>query len=86
MKEYGDKSEGKDPTSYTGKGMHIHLTSSIFDCPICSCENDISEKIEKAKLPVFQIKCRGCKRDLEVFSCPLTGKLTVSEIINKPHE
>lgn len=82
-KKFGDKAEGKDPTSYWGKGIHLDLSSSMFDCPICSCENDISEKIEKAKLAVFNIKCNGCKRKLQVFSCPFTGKLTVTEIINK---
>lgn len=60
--KYGDKSEGKDPTSEWGKGYHLSLSQHIFDCPICTCENDISDKLDKAKSPWFKVKCKGCKR------------------------
>jgi len=30
--------------------------------------------------PVFTVKCKGCKRKLNVFSNPLTGELTITEV------
>jgi hypothetical protein len=79
--DFGDVSKGKDPLWECGNGYLLDLSQSVFDCPICTCENDIGGKIEKAKLPVFRIKCNGCKRPLQAFSCPFTGKLTVTEIL-----
>jgi hypothetical protein len=78
----GESTEGKDPVSEWGKGYHLDLVQSVFDCPICTCENDIMSKIEKAKLPVFKFKCKGCKRSLQGYSDLCSGKLTVTEIIN----
>lgn len=81
--EFGDKSEGKDPVSFWGKGFIIDSVQSIFDCPVCTCENDISAKLDNIKNPTFKIRCNGCKRPLQAYSDPLTGKLTVTEIIVK---
>lgn len=81
--KYGDQSEGKDSIGFIGNGVLVNLSQSVFDCPICTCENDVGSKIEKAKYPVFKTACKGCKRKIEVFSCPFTGKLTVKEILNK---
>lgn len=80
--ELGDKTEGIGPTSYMGNGMHLMLSQHEFNCPICTCRNDVAAKIEKSKLPVFNTKCAGCKRKIQVFSCPFTGRLTATEIIN----
>lgn len=82
--KFGDRSEGIDPLSYTGNGMHLDLVQSVFICMACTCKNDISNKINGRIY--FKIKCKGCKRKLQAFSCPFTGKLTVTEIIHPKGE
>lgn len=77
----GATSQGKGPTAVTGGGMHLHFVQHVFDCPICTCENDISAKLEKNPNPVFNVKCCGCKRKLEIFSDPITGQLTATEVL-----
>lgn len=81
--ELGDKSEGLGPTAIWGKGYILDIAQTEVICPICSCQQDLCEKIEKAKIPEwFRAKCQGCKRWLRISS-DMTGKLTVWEIINR---
>lgn len=60
-----------------GGGFHIDTGKSDFECPICTCHQEIRE----SKNPWFKQKCKGCKRKLQIFSCPITGNLTVTEIL-----
>jgi ssDNA-binding Zn-finger/Zn-ribbon topoisomerase 1 len=50
-----------------GKGYMISCLETEAQCPICTAKFDVGEKMEKAKYPVFKMKCPKCK-----------GKITVS--------
>jgi len=43
------------------KGVSYHITESsyTFDCPICTCKNEVKESVTYKKA-----KCVGCKRSL----------------------
>jgi len=63
-------------------GAFIILTvETEFACPICECGQDAREhtKYNNAKYPVVTIKCKGCKRKLQLQT-DLGGKLNVEEI------
>ncbi len=42
-------------------GMLLTYIETEVECPICTFKFDASAKIEKAKLPIFKMKCPGCK-------------------------
>lgn len=48
----------------------IDFMETEITCPICTGKFDASDKMEKAKYPVFNTKCPKCK-----------GKITISEPI-----
>lgn len=58
-----------------GDSFHLDICQSSFVCPICECPQEAkdSNKVN------FTQKCRGCKRPLNIISCPFTGNLTVTE-------
>lgn len=66
----------------TGFAYHLSMSVSKFKCPVCTKEQDTDDypKFVKSNLPMVSVKCNGCKRPIQIFSCPLTGKLTISEI------
>jgi hypothetical protein len=41
---------------------HISTVSSIFKCPICTCEQEVGESHEMQ----YTMNCQGCKRKLLV--------------------
>jgi hypothetical protein len=55
-----------------GNGVWISYNETDIKCPICTFEFDASEKIEKAKYPVFRTKCPACKGKIGI-SVPLFG-------------
>lgn len=52
-------------------GLITYLESEI-KCPICEAIYDIGEKMDKAKHPMFNMKCAKCKGRLTV-SIPIFG-------------
>ncbi len=78
--KFPDKVE-KDGKVVRGDGFHLSIAADEFTCPICTCEQSAYDHaaFNKSKNPIINIKCKGCKRKLELFSCPMTGKLTVTE-------
>lgn len=67
----------KDGNLRSGDSAIIHTIESEFDCPICTCH----QQMRDSDRPVFRQKCKGCKRPLQIFSNPCTGSLTVTEIV-----
>lgn len=55
-----------------GKGMCISYFETEVKCPICTFEFDASDKIEKAKYPLFKTKCPACKGAIGI-SVPILG-------------
>ena len=55
-----------------GNGMCITYSETEVKCPICTFEFDIGDKFEKAKQPVFKMKCPACKSKLGI-SMPIFG-------------
>lgn len=80
--KYGDEAHSTDPTFINGPGYHLDVSQTSFACPICTCEQDISDKIWRAKFPFFRFKCAGCKRWLRAV-IQMNGILNVYEIIKK---
>lgn len=58
-----------------GPGYLITYDESEITCPICSQVFDASDKIDKAKLPVFNTKCPFCKGKITI-SMPIFGGQT----------
>ncbi|MCH7826412.1 MAG: hypothetical protein IIC75_00325 [Bacteroidetes bacterium] len=58
-----------------GKGTVITVMETKLECPICTAAFDASEKIDKAKLPVFKTKCPECKGKIGI-SLPIFGGTT----------
>lgn len=52
--------------------MLITYMESLVKCPICTFEFDASDKIEKAKYPLFKTKCPACKGAIGI-SMPIFG-------------
>lgn len=50
-----------------GNGMLITYNETEVTCPICTAKFDAGTKMDKAKYPVFKMKCPKCK-----------GKITIS--------
>jgi hypothetical protein len=50
----------------------ISVIDTDVECPICTCKLDVSNKIDKAKYPIFKIKCPGCKSAIGI-SIPIFG-------------
>lgn len=64
----------------SGGAFIIATVETEFVCPICECSQDATEhtKYNNAKYPVVTIKCKGCKRQLQLQT-DLSGKLSVEE-------
>lgn len=58
-----------------GEGYLIDVMETEVECPICTFKFDASEKMAKAKLPVFKTKCPACKGKIGI-SEPIFGGLT----------
>ena len=58
-----------------GGGALITYNETEVKCPICTFEFDVGEKMEKAKLPVFSMKCPACKSKIGI-SIPIFGGTT----------
>ncbi len=58
-----------------GKGVYITYMETEIVCPVCEAEIDIADKADKAKDPVFKMKCPKCKSWLGV-SMPIFGGTT----------
>ena len=59
----------------TGKGFLITISETELICPICEQSFDASEKMDKAKYPVFKTKCPICKGRI-MISIPIFGGTT----------
>jgi hypothetical protein len=55
-----------------GNGMCITYSETEVKCPICTSMFDASDKMEKAKYPVFKMKCPACKGAVGI-SVPIMG-------------
>lgn len=55
-----------------GNGMCIIYSETGIKCPICTFEFDAGDKMDKAKYPVFKMKCPGCKSAIGI-SIPIFG-------------
>ncbi len=58
-----------------GGGVLISYMESELECPICTFKFDASEKMDKAKYPVFNTRCPACKGKI-VISMPIMGGTT----------
>lgn len=58
-----------------GKNYLINVVETKLECPICTSAFDADEKIDKAKLPVFKMKCPNCKGQIGI-SLPIFGGTT----------
>ncbi len=58
-----------------GKEFIITVNETDLECPICTAKLDTSEKMDKAKLPVFKMKCPACKSKIGI-SIPIFGGTT----------
>ena len=58
-----------------GSGVYISYMETEVECPVCSAIIDIGEKADKAKYPVFKMKCPKCKSWLGI-SMPIFGGTT----------
>ncbi len=63
-----------------GGGFLIGVNETEFTCPICEFSQDACENkaFNNRNYPVVVIKCKGCKRKLEL-STSMGGRLTVTE-------
>lgn len=70
----------KDGNLKMGGGFHLDIVETEFECPICTCQQDATEHraYYNAKSPFVKIKCKGCRRELQLFN-DIGGKLTVTE-------
>ena len=50
-----------------------------IECPICTYVQDISKKASKAKYPMFDTKCDGCKGKITVLMPIFGGNTKVWE-------
>jgi hypothetical protein len=66
-----------------GNGVHITYDESEVRCPICTAMFDAGGKMEKAKYPVFKMKCPNCK-GLVGISVPIFGGNTKCYEWNPP--
>lgn len=55
-----------------GNNMCITYSETEVTCPICTFEFDASAKMDKAKCPVFKMKCPACKSAIGI-SIPIYG-------------
>ncbi len=55
-----------------GNGMCISYMETEVECPICTFKFDVGEKADKAKYPVFKMRCPACKSWVGV-SMPIFG-------------
>jgi hypothetical protein len=71
----------KEGNYKVGGGFHIDVGETEFNCPLCERESDATEyaSFNRSNNPVVNVTCKGCKRKLQIFSCPMTGKLSVDE-------
>lgn len=58
-----------------GQGSIITVSETDITCPICTFKFDASDKMDKAKLPVFKMKCPGCKSAIGI-QIPIFGGVT----------
>ncbi|MCC3159659.1 hypothetical protein LJ737_20630 [Hymenobacter sp. 15J16-1T3B] len=74
VSESGELKQGGGFMLTTGSG-------SAFECPACTCPQDATDfkRWRTARNVFTAVRCQGCKRPLEIFTCPLTGKIEVSE-------
>lgn len=59
----------------TGPGYLLTYIESDVTCPICEQTFDASDKMDKAPLPVFNMKCPKCKGKITVFIPIMGGEL-----------
>lgn len=52
--------------------MCITYTETDVQCPICTFEFNVGEKMSKAKYPLFKMKCPACKSWIGI-SIPILG-------------
>ena len=52
--------------------MCITYNETDVECPICTFKFDAGEKMDKAKFPVFKMKCPACKSAIGI-SIPIFG-------------
>jgi len=62
-----------------GNGILLNYLETEVTCPVCTFEFDVSDKMEKAKYPVFKMKCPACKSALGVSTPIFGGELTCYE-------
>lgn len=62
-----------------GNGMLIDFIENEINCPICTAHFDASDKMDKAKYPVFNTKCPKCKGKITISIPIFGGKLTCWE-------
>ena len=55
-----------------GKNYLATFIETEVECPICTFAFDCSEKSEKAKYPLFKMKCPACKSLLGIY-LPIFG-------------
>lgn len=65
----------------SGGSFHVDLSAHEFACPICTKEQSIEDypHFIKSSNPSMNVKCRGCKRKINLFSAFRT--LIVTEVI-----
>lgn len=60
---------------WSGKGYLITVVESEVTCPICDQIFDCGGKMEKAKYPVFNMKCPFCKGKITISTPMMGGQL-----------
>lgn len=58
-----------------GPGFWIDEYETDITCPICTFQFDATARMEKAKLPVFKMRCPGCKSWIGI-KVPIFGGTT----------
>jgi hypothetical protein len=53
----------------------LTVDETEVECPICTFRFDAESRMAKAKLPVFKMKCPGCKSYIGI-SLPIFGGVT----------
>lgn len=56
-------------------GGIISIMETDIVCPVCAFEFDCSDKADKAKHPLFNMKCPACKSKLKILM-PIFGGTT----------
>lgn len=68
-----------------GNGYWIHVNETDLTCPVCTAPFNAGDKMNKAKFPIFKMKCPACKSPIGIRIPIFGGTTQVFEWNTPPH-